>query len=126
MYYPKVCVCTYVHIQSQSQNYILPQNYGKNINSFILPYIPRSIFFAKLEVEANIFAKHCLHSAYQGCQMAYFQTKNPNLGKFWRDMQWKMLVYFTSIWQFLWPFGKYYGYISDIFFRFCMLNRYRG
>jgi hypothetical protein len=25
------------------------------------------------------------------CQMVYFQTKNPNLGKFWRVLQWKML-----------------------------------
>jgi hypothetical protein len=27
-----------------------------------------------------------LLAAIQGCQMAYFQTKNPNLGKFWRDL----------------------------------------
>jgi hypothetical protein len=33
----------------------------------------------------------------QGCQMAYFQTKNPTLGKFWRVLQWKMLVYFMAI-----------------------------
>jgi hypothetical protein len=38
--------------------------------------------------------------------MVYFQTKNPNLGKFWRALEWKMLVYvfydhleyFTAIW----------------------------
>jgi hypothetical protein len=29
----------------------------------------------------------------RGCRMAYFQTKNPNLGKFWRVLEWKMLVY---------------------------------
>jgi hypothetical protein len=28
----------------------------------------------------------------QGCQMVYFQTKNANLGKFWRALQWKMYV----------------------------------
>jgi hypothetical protein len=33
----------------------------------------------------------------QGCQMAYFQTKVPNLGKFWMEFQWKMLVYFDAI-----------------------------
>jgi hypothetical protein len=27
----------------------------------------------------------------QGCQMVYFQTKNPNLGKIWRALGWKML-----------------------------------
>jgi hypothetical protein len=25
----------------------------------------------------------------QGCQMVCFQTKNPNLGKFWRVLQWR-------------------------------------
>jgi hypothetical protein len=25
---------------------------------------------------------------HQGCQMAYFQNKNPNLGEFWRVLQW--------------------------------------
>jgi hypothetical protein len=38
----------------------------------------------------------------QCCQMAYFQTKNPNLGKFWKVLQWKMLV-------FLVPFCLFYG-----------------
>jgi hypothetical protein len=36
-------------------------------------------------------------TSVQGCQMAYFQTINPNIGKFWRVLQWKMLVYFTAI-----------------------------
>jgi hypothetical protein len=62
--------------------------------------------------------------AEQGCQMVYFQTKNPNLGKFWRLMQWNMLVYFMSIWyilrqigRFLWPMGRFSG-ILVYFFRF--------
>jgi hypothetical protein len=36
----------------------------------------------------------------QGCQMAHFQTKSPNLGKFWRLLQCIFcdhLVYFTAI-----------------------------
>jgi hypothetical protein len=32
----------------------------------------------------------------QGCQMAYFQTKNPNLGKFWSVLQWKTLEYLRA------------------------------
>jgi hypothetical protein len=28
----------------------------------------------------------------QGCQMVSFQTKNPNLGGFWRTLKWKMLL----------------------------------
>jgi hypothetical protein len=37
----------------------------------------------------------------QGCQMVCFQTKNPNLGKFWRVFLWKILVYFMTIWSIL-------------------------
>jgi hypothetical protein len=53
----------------------------------------------------------------QGCQMAYFQTKNTDWGKFWRVLQWKMSVYyvhvvyftasryiFVTIWYILWLF----------------------
>jgi hypothetical protein len=45
----------------------------------------------------------------QGCQMVCFQTKNPNLGKFWRALEWKMLLYFMIIWNILWPYGIMYG-----------------
>jgi hypothetical protein len=45
-----------------------------------------------------------IRSHNQGCQMADFPTKNPNLGKFWRDLQWKMLVYFMAMWSILRPF----------------------
>jgi hypothetical protein len=55
-------------------------------------------------------------SASQGCQMAYFQTKNPDLGKFWRVWQWTMLVncttnlvYFVAILYILWLFVTFYG-----------------
>jgi hypothetical protein len=33
----------------------------------------------------------------QGCQMVYFQAKNPYLGKFWRALDWKMSIYFMAI-----------------------------
>jgi hypothetical protein len=35
------------------------------------------------------------------CQMVDFRTKNPNLGNFWRVLQWKMLVYFMDSWCIL-------------------------
>jgi hypothetical protein len=35
--------------------------------------------------------------ANQCCQMVYFKTKNLNLGKFWKVLQWKMLVIFMAI-----------------------------
>jgi hypothetical protein len=36
---------------------------------------------------------------WQGCQMVSFQTKNPNFGKFWKASEWKMFVYFMTIWN---------------------------
>jgi hypothetical protein len=63
----------------------------------------------------------------QGCQMAYFQTKNPNLGKLWRALQWKMLVYFMAIWSILWLVGiccgqlVYFKVVWYIFPHFGML-----
>jgi hypothetical protein len=49
--------------------------------------------------------KNCLNfDAAPGCQMVYFQTKNPNLGKFWEGLAveavgifYGYLVYFTAI-----------------------------
>jgi hypothetical protein len=52
----------------------------------------------------------------QGCQMVCFQTKNPNLGKFWRVIDWKMLIYFMAIWNILWRFGIIYDHLVHIFF----------
>jgi hypothetical protein len=28
-----------------------------------------------------------------------FRPKNPNLGKFWRDVKWKRLVYYMATWN---------------------------
>jgi hypothetical protein len=41
----------------------------------------------------------------EGCQMVHFQTQNPNVGKFWRALKWKMLVYFLAILNIFQPFG---------------------
>jgi hypothetical protein len=35
----------------------------------------------------------------QGCQMVHFKTKTPNLGTFCRAIEWKMLLYFNTIWD---------------------------
>jgi hypothetical protein len=37
----------------------------------------------------------------------FFETKNPNLEKFWRALEWKRLVYSIDIWNILGPFGTY-------------------
>jgi hypothetical protein len=59
--------------------------------------------------------------------MVYFQTKDPNLGKFGRVLQWNMLIYYIVIWSILWPFYIFDGhvlYFMVIYYispRFCML-----
>jgi hypothetical protein len=50
-------------------------------------------------------------SLKQGCQMVCFQTKNPNFGKFGRVLQWKILVYFMTIWSILRPLEIFYGHL---------------
>jgi hypothetical protein len=37
--------------------------------------------------------------------MVYFDTNNPNLDKFRRALEWKMLVCFKTIWNLLRSFG---------------------
>jgi hypothetical protein len=41
--------------------------------------------------------------------MVCFQTKNPNLGKFWWVFLWKILVYFMTIRSILRPLEIFYG-----------------
>jgi hypothetical protein len=43
--------------------------------------------------------------------MVYFETKNPNLGKFWRAVKKTILNTFIlwPFWNILWPFGILYG-----------------
>jgi hypothetical protein len=50
-------------------------------------------------------------AANQGCQMEYFKSKNPNLGNFWRVLQWTRMVYFMDIWSILQPFGILNGHL---------------
>jgi hypothetical protein len=75
--------------------------------------------------QLDLYSSGC--SQNQGCQMAYFQTKCTNLGTFWKDLQWMMVVYFMAILSILWPFGIFCGHlvyfmvIWNIFSQFGML-----
>jgi hypothetical protein len=42
--------------------------------------------------------------------MVCFQTQKKILGKFWRALQWSMLVYFMFIWSILRPLEMFYGH----------------
>jgi hypothetical protein len=81
--------------QKNSLGYILGEFFYKCIWSPSLLY--------KIRATLNIL--------HHGCQVVYFQTKNPNLGKFWTALEWKMLVYFTAIWYILWSFGIFHGHL---------------
>jgi hypothetical protein len=49
----------------------------------------------------------------------FSNQKNPDLGKFWRVLQWKIWVcilhghleYYTAFWNILWPFGIVCGHL---------------
>jgi hypothetical protein len=43
--------------------------------------------------------------------MVHFRTKNPNLGVFWRALEWKMFVYFIVICNILHLCRIFYGYL---------------
>jgi hypothetical protein len=48
--------------------------------------------------------------------MVCFQTKNPNVGEFWRALDWKMFIYFMATWNILWGFGLFYGHLVHFVF----------
>jgi hypothetical protein len=52
----------------------------------------------------------------QGCQMVYFQTKNPNSDKFWWALDCKLLIYFTAIWNTLRTLGIFYDHLVQFVF----------
>jgi hypothetical protein len=66
--------------------------------------------------------------------MLYFQTKNPNLKKFWSALEWKMFEYVMPIWNmllmltfgmFLWSFGNFVAFWY-IFSRFGILYQQKS
>jgi hypothetical protein len=51
-------------------------------------------------------------SSAKGWEMACFQTENPNLGKFCKAFDRKMLIYFIAIWNILATFGISYDHLA--------------
>jgi hypothetical protein len=50
---------------------------------------------------------------FQGCQMVSFQTKNLNLSKFWRALEYKVLLEIMIIWNILQPLCIFYGHFGN-------------
>jgi hypothetical protein len=46
-----------------------------------------------------------------GLPDVFFQTKNPNLGNFWRALDWKTLISFMATWNILSYFGTFYDHL---------------
>jgi hypothetical protein len=57
-----------------------------------------------------------IQSHNQGCQMVSFKIKNPNLGKFWRALEWKMLISFMAFLNILQTFRKFYDHLVHFVF----------
>jgi hypothetical protein len=76
-----------------------------------LTWTPRRTFRPAATEKKLGYSKRKWRLCNQGCQMVYFQTKNPNLGNFWSAMQWKMLVNFMAIWSILLPFHIFYSHL---------------
>jgi hypothetical protein len=49
-----------------------------------------------------------------GSRVARWFIVKPDLGKFWRALELKMLIYFTVIWNVSLPFGIFYGHLVMI------------
>jgi hypothetical protein len=56
--------------------------------------------------------------------MVYFQTKNPNLGKFWNAIDWKMLRYFMAICNIFWALGIFYDHLVHFVFFWCIFSSF--
>jgi hypothetical protein len=65
---------------------------------------------------ANTFLSDAHLPLEQGCQMVSFQTKAHNLGKFWRALDWKMLIYFMAVWNILPTSGIFYDHFVHFVF----------
>jgi hypothetical protein len=48
--------------------------------------------------------------------MAYFQTKNPDFGKFWSVLQRRMLEYYMSMWSILQLIYIFCGHLVNFIF----------
>jgi hypothetical protein len=66
---------------------------GHRLRSFFKLWISLELQQQQQSVLTRLFHEFitCTRSV-QGCQVVCFQAKNPNLGKFWRAFEWKMLV----------------------------------
>jgi hypothetical protein len=56
--------------------------------------------------------------------MVCFQTKIPNLCKFWRVLLWKILLYFMAIWPILRPLEIFHCHLIYFVAIWCIFPRF--
>jgi hypothetical protein len=56
--------------------------------------------------------------------MVYFQTKNPNLGKFWTALDWKILTCSMAIWNILRTLGIFYDQLVHFVLIWSIFSRF--
>jgi hypothetical protein len=78
-----------VMLAKNGSGYILGDFFSQ-IHPVTLLTAPREDKKDDMSRKAVFVARTCLA---QGCQLVYFQTKNLNLGKFWKVLQWLMLIF---------------------------------
>jgi hypothetical protein len=84
----------------------------REANYEYIEYLKWSVLHFKCPLKCNISFKLC---PTHNCQMVYFQTRNPNLGKFCRVLQWEILAYFIAIWSIFRPYRNMF-YSTFAFF----------
>jgi hypothetical protein len=95
------------------------QNFGPlfSTNEFLYKFWPKNGCVGYvLGVFSNTHLVTLLSGLAQGCQMVSFHTKNPNLGKFWNALDWKMLIYFATIWNISRTFGIFQDHMVPFVF----------
>jgi hypothetical protein len=105
--YVHMCICTYVdfeNIISRIKFHLggKMKAVDKGQRSF-----HKTVFISKKFELMEYSFEFFFRANDQGCQMVYFQTKNTNLGKFWRFLKWKMFIYSVVIWNILLPRGSF-------------------
>jgi hypothetical protein len=79
-------------------------------------------FFLLLYFRFKAPLPHVITSSSGVARWFLFKPQNPNLGKFWRLLDWKILMYFMAIWNILqtfWIFYRHFGYFITIWYILC-------
>jgi glycosyltransferase involved in cell wall biosynthesis len=84
---------------------------GEKLHNLVTLLKSEKIVFVRKSDLQNVFAARIFSTVVVTARVArwyIFKPKKPNLGKFLRVLQWKILVYFMDIWSIFRPFRIYF------------------